>query len=85
MLFAHSFTGCDTTSAIYNFGKTKILEKIKLSSDVRVAAEKFYLESSIPEKIGASSVRLFELLFSNSHKRPLQLGKLRRQRYDEMV
>ncbi len=29
ILFAHAFTGCDTTSSIYNFGKIAILTKLK--------------------------------------------------------
>ena len=29
LLFAHAFTGCDTTSAINNFGKTSLFKKLK--------------------------------------------------------
>ena len=85
ILFTHSFTGCDTTSAIFNYGKTKILEKSKLSAEVRFEADKFYRKDVDPETIGNSSIRLFELLFANSSKKALALDKLRRQKYDEMV
>ena len=33
VLFAYSFTSSDTTSVIFNYGKTKILEKIKKSPE----------------------------------------------------
>lgn len=85
ILFSHSFSGCDTTSAIFNFGKTRILEKLKVSAEIRSEADKFYLSDVDPEAIGNCSVRLFELMFSNSPSNALPLSKLRRQKYDEMV
>ena len=83
ILFAHTFTGCDTTSAIFNYGKVKILAKIKSSSEVRAMIDNFYEDDIYPEKVGDSSVKLFEILFSN--KQPVQLKKLRLHRYQEMV
>ena len=41
--------------------------------------------SAEPETIGNSSIRLFELLFSNSVANPQPLSQLRRKKYDEMV
>ena len=61
-LFAHSFTGSDTSS-IYNYGKTKILDKIRDSPAVRVEIDKFYIESQCPEVIGNSSIKLLNCCF----------------------
>ena len=38
MLFAHTFTGCDTPSALNNFGKTTIF-KLKNSNELKSTAE----------------------------------------------
>ena len=83
ILFAHTFTGCDTTSPIFNYGKVKILSKIKSSPEVRVEIDKFHEDDICPEKVGESSVKIFEILFSN--KQTVQLKKLRLQRYNEIV
>ena len=64
ILFAHAFSGCDTTSIIHKFGKTSILSKLKNSCDLRQVAEQFYLDDMDPQDIGNATVRLFELLHS---------------------
>ena len=39
LLFAHAFTGSDSTSAIYQFGKTSIFKKLRNSKWVRNIAD----------------------------------------------
>ena len=52
LLFAHDFTGCDTTSAIYNFGKIAIFKKIHDSKHLKNYAAEFYNNNKLPEDIG---------------------------------
>ena len=42
ILFAHAATGCDTVSAIHNFGKISIFESLKESESLRRIAKSFY-------------------------------------------
>ena len=61
LLFAHAFTGCDTTSAIHKFGKTGLFTKLSTLSDPRKTATIFY-EDKLPEEVGNACIRFFELL-----------------------
>ena len=51
LLFAHVFTGCDTTLAIHKFGKTSFFKKLSTSSALRKTASTFY-EDKPPEEVG---------------------------------
>lgn len=58
LLFAHAWTGCDTTSAIQNQGKVKILQLLKSKSfqeDVSCFGDVF----ATPEVVGKSGVEIF--------------------------
>ena len=81
LLFAHAFTGCDTTSAIHNFGKTSIFKKLKDSVALRNIGDVFYEEFKAPEEISNACIHLFEKMCSPSD----QLPQIRKRRYDEMV
>ena len=48
ILFAHAFTGCDTTSSILNFGKTSIFKIAEESQEMQSLIKKFYEERSPP-------------------------------------
>ena len=39
LLFCHAFTGCDTTSQIFNFGKKSIFNKLRVSKDMQHLSE----------------------------------------------
>lgn len=80
-LFEHGFTGSDTTSTIYNFGKVQILQKLKKSSKLRELADKFYLDDITSDDIGKATVRFFELM----HSPTSNLQEIRKQKYDSMV
>jgi len=58
-LFEHGYTGSNTTSTIYNFGKVQILQKLKKSSELRELADKFYLDDITSDDIGNATVRFF--------------------------
>ena len=55
LLFAHAVTGCDTTSAIYQFVKTSIFKKLKNSKRVRNIADIFYKNGQNPQIIGTAA------------------------------
>ena len=80
ILFGHAFTGCDTTSAIHNFGKTSIFDKIESSTEIQSLVGEFYKENS-PEKIGEVTIRLFELLHSPTETLPT----IRKKKYEQIV
>ena len=46
LLFCHTFTGCNTTSPIHNFGKKSIFSKLKMSKDLQHLSEQFYQASA---------------------------------------
>ena len=80
LLFAHAFTGCDTTSAIHKFGKTGLFKKLSTSSALRKTAATFY-EDKLPEEVGNACIQLFELLHSPSYSLP----QIRKTKYEQMV
>ncbi|CAK8688755.1 unnamed protein product [Clavelina lepadiformis] len=80
LLFAHAFTGCDTTSAVHKFGKISVFEKLK-SSSLRNVADVFYEDDVSPDQVGRASIRFFELLNSSTYT----LSQIRKQKYEEMV
>ena len=81
LLFAHAFTGCDTTSAIHRFGKLSIFKKLT-SAQVSQIANEFYESEKLPEDIGDITIRLFEFLYSSSGQ---NLHQIRKKKYQEMV
>ena len=81
ILYCHTFTGCNTTSQIHNFGKRSIFSKIKISNDLQHLSKKFYQNSATVNEIGNASIRVFELL----HLASSNLQQIRTQKYDTMV
>ena len=51
IIFAHCFTGCDSTSAFYNKGKTKIIDILEKRQGVREKASIFYNNHSNVEEM----------------------------------
>ena len=80
LLFAHAFTGCDTTSAVHKFGKISIFGKLK-SKKLKTVAARFYEDDLSPDEIGSALIRFFELLHSPSHN----LKQIRKHAYEEMI
>jgi 5'-3' exonuclease len=81
ILFAHAFTGSDTTSSIYRFGKTKILKNLKNSGELKNIVEQFYASDLTPENIGKATIRIFELLYSPTDT----LQQIRRKKYEATI
>lgn len=81
ILFAHAFTGCDTTSAIHQFGKVSIFDKLKKKELQRIA-DLFNHSGASPDIIGNQTITFFEHLHSKSGE---PLSVIRKRKYEEMV
>ena len=80
LLFCHAFRGCDTTSAIHNFGKISIFTQLK-SKKLKTAAAIFYCDNLSPEEIGSVSIQFFELM----HSATRNLKQIRKHKYEEII
>ena len=58
LLFAHAWTGCDTSSAIQKQGKLKILQLLK-SSQVQEGGSCFGDVFAAPDVVGKSGIEIF--------------------------
>ena len=56
LLFAHAFTGCDTTSTIYEFGKIAVFKKMHESNHLKNLAAEFYNNNKSHEDIGNTAI-----------------------------
>ena len=60
ILFIHAWSGCDSTSAIFNKGKTALMKLIaKGDREVRAICSIFDKTDENPEEIGKAGVKLF--------------------------
>jgi 5'-3' exonuclease len=64
ILFAHAVTGCDTTSAIHNFGKQAIFPKLASFKALQGIAEQFFVDTRSLDSIGNAIIGFFEELNS---------------------
>ena len=83
ILFAHAFTGCDTTSAIYNFGKTSIIMKLQGDRQLTEIASVFYENQKSPQEVGNASIQIFEKLNFSGNATSLQ--QIRKNKYESLV
>ena len=68
LLFAHAFSGCDTTSRIFGIGKLKIMKLLESSSEVRKFADDFMRTHDESEKndILKSGENMMKKLYSGA-------------------
>ncbi|KMQ87542.1 hypothetical protein RF55_13146 [Lasius niger] len=59
ILFLHAFSGCDTTSALFNKGKTAALKLLEKRQDLQVAAQVFNRIDASRESISSNGIRFF--------------------------
>lgn len=81
LLFAHAFTGCDTTSAIHRFGKLSIFKKFHNHQLMQIA-DMFYSDIRSPDEIGNATIHFFEHV-NSSPKEDLHI--IRKKKYEAMV
>ena len=62
LLLCHSFSGCDTVSRIYGFGKVKSLKKFYQNGAPEEVFETFNDVRATKEDISDAGVKLFQFL-----------------------
>ena len=83
ILFLHAMLGCDTTSRLYNIGKSTILKKFKAETILHQSAEIFNNPNSTAEEIeSAGQMALVNIYNGKSNE---SLNTLCYRRYCEML
>ena len=82
ILFCHAWSGCDTTSAMYQQGKLKILELLN-SKDVQSQADYFGKLESTQTVIGEAGSKLAIKCYGGRNTDTL--GRLRHAKYMHMI
>lgn len=77
ILFYHAFTGCDTTSAIFNKGKLKITTLLKKFVNLEIAIDTFLDRKSDPDSIDAAGENVLVALYGGQNE-----DSLNKLRYD---
>ena len=76
LLFLHAFSGCDTTSAIFNQGKEKIVSICNKSSEMKDISEVMNSPWSTQSEVGNASVKAMKLLYGGKVNDTLQRIRL---------
>ena len=85
LLFVHAWGGCDTTSATFGHGKSKILKLVGLKcpqQDVMAVCNIFNAEDRNQEEIIESGTNLFKIMYGGNIDD--ELGHLRKLHFHEM-
>ena len=83
LLFIHSWSGCDTTSATFGHGKTNLLKKIQVSEEVQQKSVLMSDPHMTADEIGKDGIRLFIILFGGKPNDSLNV--LRYAKFMDMV
>ena len=83
LLFLHSFSGCDTTSATFSKGKGSWTKAIKSSTPMKNASNIISNKLSSQDEVGAAAVKAFEVIYGG--KVGQGLTKLRYTKYMAMT
>lgn len=80
MMFLHAMSGCDSTSAIFNQGKTKFLKTLTKHPELEKDVERFLDPSAQPADIAATGESFLVALYGGDHKKT-NLDELRYKMY----
>ena len=58
LLFAHAWSGCDTTSAIFGQGKSVIIKQLRKCEDVREIADIFLQDENSQANVESAGIKL---------------------------
>lgn len=83
ILFIHAWSGCDTTSSPYNFGKKSILKIIPENNNVEALAREFVKCGASSETVGELGTKFFGLLYGGREAE--SLTSLRYSKYQAMI
>jgi hypothetical protein len=67
ILFLHAFSGCDTTSALFNQGKMKFINVLRKNPDLNEIIQVFKNPNANPEIIAKAGERVLLELYSYSN------------------
>ncbi|KAJ8884765.1 hypothetical protein PR048_010961 [Dryococelus australis] len=82
IMFIHSFTGCDTTCAIFNKNKSSILKCfLKMSNGTKAISDIFYDPTSTPDAVAQAG----EEMFLTMCQAPPSERDLNNHRYNSLV
>ena len=83
LLFLHAFSGCDTTSRIYNMGKPGIIQLFLKHEAVRTSADIFSTCSQNKEDVICAGETTMKLLYGGSDRKgDYSLNDLRRRLFE---
>ena len=83
ILFAHAWSGCDTTSATYGQGKTAILKRLIADEKVRILSESISDSNDVPKDVAMAGQKLFVRLYGGGDQ--ANLASLRLNRFKQMM
>lgn len=63
ILFLHAFTGCDSTSAIFNKGKIQVINNLKKQKHLQKAVKVFYSDNAHPDEIDTAGEKFFVAIY----------------------
>lgn len=67
MMFLHAMSGCDSTSSLYNQGKTKFLKTLSKHPELEETVGKFLDPSAQPMAIAAAGEKFLVALYGANH------------------
>lgn len=87
LLLTHSFSGCDTVSSIFGFGKVKFFNKICRNNIPETILDVLTSPNSSVQDVKDAGVKLFEFLYTSTSKvkRKLTLTELRYHKFTQMT
>ena len=83
ILFIHSWSGYNTTSATFGHGKINLLKKIQVSEEVQQISVLMSDSHMTADEIGKAGIRLFVILFGG--KPNVSLNVLRYAKFLDLV
>ncbi|KAL7294976.1 hypothetical protein TKK_0011686 [Trichogramma kaykai] len=83
VLFLHAFSGCDTTSALFNKGKLNLIKVFTNKEYLLVDAEKFSDPSARAEEIAQAGIKIIRHLYGDKSEKG-KLNKLRFNRFAKL-
>ena len=83
LLFIHAWSGCDTTSAIFNQGMAAMLRKLEKSEEVQGISRLFNGNNVTQERVAEAGLKLFVLMYQGKPEDSLNL--LRYARYMHLI
>ena len=77
ILFTHAWSGCETTSHCFGYGKNSVVRLLKKNTEVRRLAEVID-KCDDAETVGIAGCKIFSFMYGGKHD-----GNLTKQRYQK--